>query len=115
MTWQIQVGVEIVDLDSDAVYSGAANPSQAEKMIRKAIGLPVTKQLIYYKDKLDPASIVYIISYRVLDVYQITERWYIVEAYTEDGETIRVHSTFLAEMQKPSFVADMKAQQAAIE
>ena len=44
-------------------------------------------------------------------MFQITERWFLVEVTLENGETRRIHSAFLAEMQKPSFIADMKAQQ----
>ena len=115
MTWHIQNGSEIIVLDSDSIYSGSANPSPEEKLVRKAVGLPITKQLIYYNDKHDPSSIVYVLSYRIIEMYQITERWFIIEIYTEDGKTVRVHSVFLAEMQKPSFIADMKAQEEKID
>ena len=94
MTWEIQIGKEFVVLDSDKIYSGKANPIQEEKLIRKAVGLPVTKQLVYYKDKHDPSSVVFVHDYRI---------------------KVRLHSVFFAEMQKPSFVADMIAQEANVE
>jgi len=115
MTWEIQIGKEFVVLDSDKIYSGKANPIQEEKLIRKAVGLPVTKQLVYYKDKHDPSSVVFVHDYRIIDTYQITERWFVIEIYTEEAIKVRLHSVFFAEMQKPSFVADMIAQEANVE
>ncbi len=115
MTWQIQVGKEIVVLDSERIYTGNANPTQEEKLVRKAVGLPITKQLIYYKNKIDPSSVVCVHAYSIIAAYQITERWFVIEIYTEEGKTIRIHSVFLAEMQKPSFVADMIEQEANVE
>lgn len=111
MAWQVDVGSEQVNLSPEAMYSGEENPGPEERMIRKAVGLPVTKQLVYYKDTLNTNSVENVISYKLIDMFQITERWFVVEVTLENGETRRIHSAFLAEMQKPSFIADMKAQQ----
>lgn len=111
MAWQVNVENEQVLLSSETMYSGGENPSPEERMIRKAVGLPVTKQLVYYKDTLNPNSVENVISYRLIDMFQITERWFVVEVTLEHSETRRIHSAFLIEMQKPSFIADMKAQQ----
>ena len=111
MTWLVTVDNEQIMLSSDALYDGGEKPSSEERLIRKAVGLPVTKQLVYYKDTLNPNSVVNVQSYKLIEMYQITERWFVVEVNIENEDTKRIHSTFLAEMQKPSFVADMKAQQ----
>lgn len=111
MTWLVTVGDEQVALSSDALYDGGEKPSSEEKLIRKAVGLPVTKQLVYYKDTLNQNSVINIESYKLIKMFQITERWFVIEVNIENGETKRIHSAFLAEMQKPSFVSDMKAQQ----
>ena len=47
MAWQVDVGSEQVNLSPEAMYSGEENPGPEERMIRKAVGLPVTKQLVY--------------------------------------------------------------------
>ena len=67
--------------------------------------------VVYYKDTLNTNSVENVISYKLIDMFQITERWFVVEVTLENGETRRIHSAFLAEMQKPSFIPDMKAQQ----
>lgn len=107
----VKVANEQVSLNSDTIYDGSEKPVAEERMVRKAVGLPVTKQLVYYKDTQNPNSVLKVLSYKLITMYQITERWFVVEVNLENGETKRIHSTFLAEMQKPSFIADMKAQQ----
>lgn len=113
MTQDIQIGGDIVTLDSEKLYSGMDNPQGEEKLVRKALGLPIKKQLIFYKNKLDAESVTNIITYQLVKMFNITERWYTIEISTADGNTARIHSSFLIEMQKPSFVADMMAQTAS--
>ena len=99
-------------MDTEVVYSGSDSVSDDEKLVRKAIGLPVTKQLVYYKDKTDEKSVVNINKYQLIEMYDITEKWYTVEITLIDGTVVRIHSGYLIEMQKPSFIADMAAQNA---
>lgn len=110
MTQDIQIGGDIVTLDSEKLYSGMDNPQGEEKLVRKVLGLPVKKQLVFYKNKLDAESVINIVTYQLVKMYNITERWYTIEINTADGNKARIHSSFLGEMQKPSFVADMIAQ-----
>lgn len=112
MTQEVQLGKDSVVLDTEMTYSGAENPSDEEKLVRKAVGLPVKKQLVYYKDKQRSDSVVSVSSYQLIEMFNITERWYVVEVTLEDGTKARIHSSYLAEMQKPSFIADMAAQMA---
>ncbi|MCC8150197.1 MAG: hypothetical protein LIO96_01710, partial [Lachnospiraceae bacterium] len=63
-------------------------------------------------DKGDSKSVVNIKQYQLVEMYNITERWYTVEITTEANQTVRIHSGYLIEMQKPNFIADMKAQMA---
>ena len=109
MTREVKVGNETVVLDSEALYSGAADPGDQEKQVRKAIGLPVKKGLVYYKNKRDTESTVPVRTYRLIEMY---DSWYTVEITLEDDKVGRIHSSYLIEMQKPSFVADMAAQEA---
>ena len=110
MTQTVSLGKNNVLLETDVFYTGSENPSDQEKLIRKAIGLPQKKQLIYYPNKNDQASAVNVLRYQILEMYEITERWYTLEIQTEDARIVRIHSSFLADMQKPNFIADMKEQ-----
>ena len=110
MTQEVRLEKEKVVLDSEKMYSGMENPNAGEKLVRKAIGLPVKKQLVYYKDKADENSVVNVTNYRIEEMYDGSDRWYTIEITTAEGDVKRIHSAYLAEMQKPSFVADMAAQ-----
>ena len=110
MIKDVKVDGEIITLDSEVLYSGMENPQGEERLVRKAIGLPVTKQLIFYKDNLYAESVTDILTYRIVKMFDISDRWFTIEVNTADGNTARIHSSFLIEMQKPSFVADMKEQ-----
>lgn len=112
MTQSVLVGKDTIILNSDTVYTGMENPQNDEKLVRKAVGLPVKKQLIYYKNTHDSESSVNVISYKLAEMYNITDRWYTMEITLDDGSKVRIHSSYLAEMQKPSFIADMAAQMA---
>lgn len=111
MTWDFSENGEQITISSDDTYSGGEKPPQEERLIRKIIGLPITKQLVYYKNKLDSSSVVDITTYKVIKMFDGINRWFVVEVTTEEGNSISIHSSFLSEMQQPSFVADMKAQQ----
>lgn len=110
MIQEVQVGKDTVSLDSEKTYTGMKNPQDAEKLVRKAIGLPVKKQLIYYKDKSDAESTVDVLDYQLVEMFDIKERWYTVEIRLADDSKVRIHSSYFAEMQRPSFIADMAAQ-----
>ncbi len=110
MIQEVQLDKEIIILDSEKIYSGEDNLSDDEKLVRKAIGLPVKKQLVYYKDKCDVCSVAPIKEYQLVEMFNLTNRWYTVEITLEDDTRVRIHSSFLVEMQKPSFVADMTTQ-----
>ena len=110
MMQTVSLGKNDVILETNVFYSGADNLSDQEKLIRKAIGLPQKKQLVYYPDKNNQKSVVSVKRYQILEMYNITERWYTLELETEDDRIVRIHSSFLADMQKQSFIADMKKQ-----
>ena len=115
MTQEVLVGEDKILLDSAIRYSGTAidKKDNAGKLIRKAIGLPVAKPLVYYKDKRDASSVVAIKSYQLVEMFDVTEKWYTVEASLEDDSIIRIMSWHLIEMQKPSFITDMAVQDAS--
>ena len=112
MKQEVKLKDNTVILDTESVYSGSDILSEDEKLVRKAVGFPVTKQLIYYKDKKDSETAVNVKKFQLIEMFDITERWYTVEITLDDDTTVRIHSGYLIEMQKPSFIADMAAQNA---
>ena len=97
-------------MEMEQVYSGSPSENEAEKSIRRELGLPVTKQLIYYLDKSDPNSFVDVENFKIIESFEITAKWYMLDVTIKTGDIIRIHSSHFSEMQKPSFVADMAAQ-----
>lgn len=112
MTQEVKIKEGIVILNTESVYSGSDFLNEEEKLVRKAIGLPVTKQLVYYKNKTDAESVVNVKRYQLIEMFDITEKWYTVEITLEDATLVCIHSWYLIEMQKPSFISDMAAQNA---
>lgn len=99
---------DYLDFSKGYYYTGEAEPSNREKRVRRAIKLPVTKQLVYYPDKNDQESKVNILRYKVVEQYKKGDQWFIIEIETETGDIIKIHSDFLIEMQKPSFITDLQ-------
>lgn len=112
MTLEVKLPKETVMLDSEKTYLGGKDIDDGEKSIRRAVGLPVTKELVFYTDKRNADSAVPIETYRLIEMYTITDPWFTVEVKLKNGSTEKIHSLHLIEMQKPSFVADMLAQSA---
>lgn len=112
MTQEVLLGKETVILDSEQYYRGTEKLNPEEKLVRKAIGLPIKKQLLYYPNKTSADSVMKVEGYKLVEMYDISERWYTIELYLMDGSKVRIHSMYFIEMQKPSFIADMAAQMA---
>ena len=110
MTLEIKLPKETVVLDSEKNYSGGQDINDGEKSIRRALGLPIKKALVFYTDKRNADSVVPVETYRLVEMYTITDPWFTVEVKLKDGSLERIHSLHFIEMQKPSFVADMLAQ-----
>ena len=75
------------------------------KELRKSLGLPVTKDLVYYKEfNWDTREVFKIIAYEpVFDYPDSTSKT--VRITLENGEIVKIHNMYLAEMQ--SFKGDM--------
>ena len=110
MTQEVKIGDDIVILDTEKVYSGEGNQQQEGKLVRKALALPVSKPLIFYRDIHNADSAISVKDFVVLEMYDITIKWYTLELTLISGDKVRIHSSFFADMQKPSFIADMAAQ-----
>ena len=67
---------------------------------------PLTKQLVYYPDASDAWSAVMVEHYRIIEMYEITDRWYTLAITTKDGVTVKIHSDYFAEMQRTNFATE---------
>lgn len=108
---KIKVGKKekTVILETDKYYFGHEQPFDYEKPIRRALGLPVTKQLIYYKDTRDENSNIPVLMYKIVKMYEDTSKWYELEIILEDRSKVSIHSDYFEHMQKPSFIKDMQS------
>lgn len=108
---------QIVTLETDKLYFGHELPFDHDKCVRKALNLPVTKQLVYYSNRRDKSSKTPVIAYKIvaMHIYMQTDRWYELELTLEDSSTVKIHSDFFEEMQDPRFIEHMKYQDEHIE
>ena len=93
-------------LDTEKTYLGRAPENDAEKDIRRALNLPITKQLVYYPNKRKNDS-VRIETYRISEMYS---DWWTITIHLENGDDVNIHNLYLKEMQSPTFVSDMQKQ-----
>lgn len=92
--------------DTELLYSGKEPVDDVEKDARRALNLPITKQLVYYPN-INVNKTVEITEYSVTEIY---DEWYTIKIKLSDGSEKMIHSAYLKEMQSPSFIADMKKQ-----
>ena len=104
---KIGKGGEKVELDSAVGYPGGAGiADESLKNVRRALGLPLTKQLVHYADIRSADSAEKVESFRIVEMF---DDWYTLELQIEGkADAVRMHNAFFAEMQKASFVADMR-------
>ena len=111
MEMELQVKKDKIIVESDKYYTGSTEPANDEKLVRKALSLPVKKELVYYRDKNDASSKVTVEKFKITEMYNFTTPWFTLEIAPADGGCVRIHSFYFAEMQKPSFIEDMKKQE----
>ena len=102
-----------VVLDTDATYIASGTLTDQDKLIRKVLKLPIKKDLVYYRNIHAADSTAPVTSYRILSMYDVADPWYTLELTLADNTTVNIHSTFFADMQKPSFIADIIASEKA--
>ena len=110
MTKEVELKDKTILLDTEAEYTGSIPETDEEKDIRRALGLPIKKCLVYYKNFSDEHSKTMIKMYQVSEMYDITYPWYTLRITLQDDTKVNIHSDFLKEMQKPGFVSEIKAQ-----
>jgi len=95
-----------IDLGS-SVYSG--EPDDNQYLLRKLLGLPVKKALVYKTKKeggeWDTTDVK---EFSVTETYGITEIWSTVRLIFADRPDVLIHSGYLADMQTPGFEKKMK-------
>ena len=93
-------------LDTETTYLGSKPEDDTEKDIRRALSLPITKQLVYYPNKNENVT-VNVETYRISEMFP---DWWTITIHLENGEEVNIHNLYLKEMQSPTFVADMQKQ-----
>ena len=85
--------------------------SEEEKARRKALNLPVTKELRYMREKSVGQFAEYrVTEYEIVAVYMPSETPSLLLTL-ETGEQVRILSDYFSMMQKPSFERDVKQYQ----
>lgn len=110
MTQEIKIKDKTLLLDTETSYTGYVPETEDERDIRRALGLPVKKILIYYSNTHDLDSKIRISSYRITEIYNITSLWFTIEIILENGGIEKIHSDFLKDMQKPDFISEINKQ-----
>ena len=88
------------------------NITAEEKELRKQLKLPITKPLRYMRRRNGSYAAIPVVN---LDVEEAFETWSTLCITLENGEAVKIHSAYFAEMQKPSFEKDMAKQEEADE
>ena len=111
-TYNIEVDKEeeLFSFDTQTIFSGLEKPYGKDKVMRKVIGLPMTKQLVYFSDIRDAKSVKNVNKYRVVKLYEISDRWATLEIELDSGEKVLINSMYLMDMQKSGFIDEMRNQ-----
>lgn len=80
------------------------------KDMRRALGLPIFKPLRYMKRVGEVWQEIPITSYEAVDIYMPSETYSILLTL-ENNDTVQILQSYFSEMQKPSFVDDVKKQE----
>ena len=96
----------VVEINVGMECPGSASGlTENELDVRRFLGLPTTKDLVYYpssrEDKKIPVD-----KFEVDQIFTITEPWFGLTLYMEDA-TVKIHHRYFAEMQSPTFISDM--------
>lgn len=100
-------GEKIVEKRDIDIYEGIRGRGslEGEYDLRRLLGLPLTKPLVYYPDTKENNS-VSVDSFCITEIY---DDWYVITLhFTDKRDPVNIHHRFFSEMQSPSFVEDMK-------
>ena len=105
-------GKKIIEERDVLVDVGTAGPGVAENLsesdsdLRRLLGLPITKDLVYYSE-VNEESKKKVDKYTIDQIFTVTEPWFVLKVFMGE-DTVKIHHRYFAEMQSPTFVADMK-------
>lgn len=88
-------------------YRDDMKSSDAERLRRKLLGLPVTKKLRYMERIVGGFAERPVVAYDIEKFYPISECYSLILKLDND-QVVRILSPYFAEMQKPSFADDMR-------
>ncbi len=94
---EIEVGME---------FPGAAAAlTETELDVRRFLGLPTTKDLVYYPSSREDKKIL-VDKFMVDQIFTITDPWFKLILYMGD-DNVNIHHRYFVEMQSPTFISDM--------
>lgn len=105
MVLVINVDDNILKLDSEKTFFLTDEPNEEEKLFRKALGLPIKKEVRYYKDRSKSDSVIKVVSIRIIEMYEVTDKWFTLEICLSDNSKVKIQSAYLEEMQKSDFMS----------
>lgn len=100
---------------NDNIYTGSPDITEIDRTFRKSIGLPITKQLVYYSNKRDASSVLNVNRIWIVKKYNISDIWYTFKIELENNDIVFIHSSYFADMQKSDFVSKIKLQDSSLE
>lgn len=77
------------------------------KELRKEIGLPVTKQLVYWRKDNAVWNSYVVTNYEVVDTYEPSKS-HSLKVLLANGEEVRILADYFSDMQKTTFVSDIE-------
>ena len=101
-----------VVVEEGQVYSGRIMTAltEEEKNLRKLLGLPVTKDLVYYSSSRDENSKIIVDEFEIVEIFQKNDPWFELELHIGDNK-VKIHHRYFAEMQSATFISDMNRTQ----
>ena len=100
--------IEERDVPDDVGTSGPGSAealTEADTDLRRLLGLPITKDLVYYSSVREECKKA-VDKFVIDQIFTITEPWFVLMLFM-GKETVRIHHRYFAEMQSPTFVSDM--------
>lgn len=85
--------------------------SEDSKELRKKLGLPITKDIVYWRKDNKKWVEYKVVNYKIVDVYEPSGTCSIVVSL-DSGEEVRILQDYLSDMQKSTFISDVDGEAA---
>ena len=105
-------GSKIKEEKEIIIEVGTSGPGSAKSLsadeidLRRFLGLPIKKDLFYYPSSREDIKRS-VDKFEIDEIYTITEPWFTLTLYM-GNDTVKIHHSYFAEMQSPTFVSDMQ-------